>query len=84
MLGLLQLQRAPAGSTHGKWRSSHVKFLWFLFVIFAGFVVIAVLLPLAHLVLAVAVIVAAAVFLMAVWKAMFGPRNAGSPPRLLP
>ncbi len=61
-----------------------MRFLWLLFLIFAGFVVLAILLPLAHLVLGVAVIVAAAVFLMSVWKNMFGPRDAGSPPKLMP
>lgn len=61
-----------------------MRFLWLLFLIFAGCVALAILVPLAHLVLGVAVLVAAAVFLMAVWKAMFGPRGTSSPPKLMP
>jgi hypothetical protein len=58
--------------------------LWLLFLIFAACVALAILVPLAHLVLGVAVIVAAAIFLMAVWKAMFGPRASSTPPKLMP
>ncbi|HLJ83102.1 MAG TPA: hypothetical protein VKT51_02855 [Candidatus Eremiobacteraceae bacterium] len=61
-----------------------MRFLWLLFLIFAACVALAILIPLAHLVLGVAVVVAGAIFLMAVWKAMFGPRNTTSPPKLLP
>jgi hypothetical protein len=39
----------------------------------AAFVALAILIPLLHVALVVGVLVAAAIFLMAVWKTMFGP-----------
>jgi hypothetical protein len=65
-----------------------MRFLWIVFFVAAAFVVLAILIPLLHLALVVGVLVAAAIFLMAVWKAMFGvkspvlPREPVERPRL--
>jgi len=66
-----------------------MRLLWLVFFVAAAFVALAILLPLLHLALVVGVLVAAAIFLMAVWKAMFGVKPAHlappaplAPPRL--
>jgi membrane protein implicated in regulation of membrane protease activity len=57
-----------------------MRFLWIVFFVAAAFVVLVILIPLLHLALGVAILVAAAIFLMAVWKAMFGPKTPSAPP----
>ena len=62
-----------------------MRFLWIVFFVAAAFVALAIIIPLLHVALAVAIVVAGAMFLMAVWKAMFGPpramnSNGGHPP----
>ena len=51
-------------------------------LLFGGvlFVALAIIIPLLHIALFVAIVVAAAIFLMAVWKAMFGTKTTTSPP----
>ena len=51
-----------------------MRLLWIVLFVAAAMVVLAILIPLLHLALVVGVMVAAAIFLMAVWKAMFGPK----------
>ena len=50
-----------------------MRFLWIVFFVAAGFVALAIIIPLLHVALAVAIVVAGVIFLMAVWKAMFSP-----------
>jgi hypothetical protein len=57
-----------------------MRVLWIVFFVAAAFVALAILIPLLHLALVVGVLVAAAIFLMAVWKAMFGPKTPAPPP----
>ena len=57
-----------------------MRFLWAVFFVAAALVVLAVLIPLLHLALFVGVVVAAAIFLMAVWKVMFGVKTSAAPP----
>jgi hypothetical protein len=47
-----------------------------VFFVAVAIVALAILLPLLHLALVVGVLVVAAIFLMAVWKAMFGVKPA--------
>jgi|GEM_PF-6815610 len=56
-----------------------MRFLWIVFLVAAAMVVLAILIPLLHLALFVGVLVVAAIFLMAVWKAMFGPKTPTPP-----
>jgi hypothetical protein len=56
-----------------------MRFLWVVFFVAAAFVALAILIPLLHVALFVTIVVAAAIFLMAVWKAMFGPRTPAPP-----
>jgi hypothetical protein len=56
-----------------------MRFLWVVFFVAAAFVALAILIPLLHVALFVAIVVAAAIFLMAVWKAMFGPKTPTRP-----
>jgi hypothetical protein len=56
-----------------------MRFLWVVFFVAAAFVALAILIPLLHVALFVAIVVAAAIFLMAVWKAMFGPKTPTPP-----
>ncbi|HEY5095813.1 MAG TPA: hypothetical protein VII69_11920 [Candidatus Eremiobacteraceae bacterium] len=56
-----------------------MRFLWIVFFVAAAMVVLAILIPLLHLALVVGVLVAAAIFVMAVWKAMFGPKTPALP-----
>jgi hypothetical protein len=65
------------------------RLLWFVLFVAIAMVALAILIPLLHLALVVGVLVAAAIFLMAVWKAMFGVKPAPlappaptDPPRL--
>jgi hypothetical protein len=57
-----------------------MRFLWVMLFVAAAFVALAILIPLLHVALVVAIFVAAAIFLMAVWKAMFGPKTPAPPP----
>jgi hypothetical protein len=57
-----------------------MRVLWIVFFVAAAFVALAILIPLLHFALVVGVLVAAAIFLMAVWKAMFRPKSP-APPR---
>lgn len=57
-----------------------MRFLWVVLLVGAAFVALAILIPLLHVALVVAIFVAAAIFLMAVWKAMFGPKSPAPPP----
>ncbi|HEY7980636.1 MAG TPA: hypothetical protein VID19_04100 [Candidatus Eremiobacteraceae bacterium] len=65
-----------------------MRILWVVFFVAAAFIALAILIPLLHIALVVAILVAAAIFLMAVWKAMFGakspapPTSPVDPPRL--
>ena len=66
-----------------------MRLLGLVFFVAVAIVALAILLPLLHVALVVGVLVAAAIFLMAVWKAMFGPKPAAlappapvDPPRL--
>jgi hypothetical protein len=65
-----------------------MRILWVVFFVAAAFIALAILIPLLHIALVVAILVAAAIFLMAVWKAMFGakspapPNSPVDPPRL--
>jgi hypothetical protein len=52
-----------------------MRFLWVVFFVAAAFVALAIIIPLLHIALFVAIVVAAAIFLMAVWKAMFGTKT---------
>jgi len=56
-----------------------MRLLWIVLFVAAAMVVLAILIPLLHLALVVGVLVAAAIFLMAVWKAMFGPKTPAPP-----
>jgi hypothetical protein len=56
-----------------------MRFLWVIFFVAAAFIALAILIPLLHVALFVAILVAAAIFLMAVWKAMFGPKTPAPP-----
>jgi membrane protein implicated in regulation of membrane protease activity len=66
-----------------------MRLLWLVIFVAAAIVALAILLPLLHLALVVGVLVVAAIFLMAVWKRMFGVKEAplappapADPPRL--
>ena len=56
-----------------------MRFLWVLFCVAAAFVALAILIPLLHVAIVVAILVAAEIFLMAVWKEMFGPKTPAPP-----
>jgi hypothetical protein len=56
-----------------------MRFLWVVFFVAVAFVALAILIPLLHVAIVVAILVAAAIFLMAVWKAMFGPKTLAPP-----
>jgi hypothetical protein len=56
-----------------------MRFLWVVFFVAAAFIALAILIPLLHVALVVAILVAAAIFLMAVWKAMFGAKPPAPP-----
>jgi hypothetical protein len=56
-----------------------MRVLWAVFFVAVAFVALAILIPLLHVALVVAIFVAAAIFLMAVWKAMFGPKSSAPP-----
>lgn len=57
-----------------------MRLLWLVLFVAAAFVALAILIPLLHLALVVGVLVAAAIFLMAVWKAMFGAKPTPAAP----